>query len=89
MAGTLGRGHAPREHSPQTVEPPPGVSCTRVTWQFADEETECANFLKRFDARSHARSLPTTAAMDEGHDLLFSGIKFQLVVVLGSVAQWL
>ena len=28
----------------------PTVRCTRVTWQFADEETECANFLKRCDA---------------------------------------
>ena len=72
MAGTLGRGHAPREHSPQTVEPPPGVSCTRVTWQFADEETECANFLKRCDAGPRP-PLPTNqpVAMDEGRDPLF------------------
>ena len=77
-----GPAHAPREHSRQTVEPPTGVSCTRVTWQFADKETECANFLKRFDARSHARSLPTTA-MDEGHDLLFSNSN-----LLSSLDQW-
>ena len=64
------------------------MRCTRVTWQFADEETECANFLKRCDARPRplVANVGCGPGMDEGHDPLFSGLKFQLVIVLGVAA---